>query len=384
VAVGQLPTDPDLPGRKRDHLRIALTGDVGFASLTTGLERHRVRARALPERDLADVDLSLALWGRRLAAPLLISCMTGGTSEAGPVNRALATAAQAHGVALGLGSGRVLLEAPPARRADLAAAAGFAVRDVAPDVLLLANLGAVQLHAHGPAACADLVAACGADALVLHLNAVQEAVQPRGDTGFAGLLDRIAATCAALDVPVVVKEVGFGLAPEDVAALAAAGVAGVDVAGAGGTNWARIEGARDDRAGRVAAAFADWGRPTAAAVTAARAVLDRHAAGGTRPRVAGGPRAGAREPGHDAVDGSGRVVLVASGGLRDGVDALKALCLGADVAGVARGLLAAGAEGPAAAVDAVGVLVDQLRIGAWAAGAGAVTDLTPDRLENLA
>ncbi len=275
------------------------------------------------------------------------------------MNRALATAAQAHGVALGLGSGRVLLEAAPARRAELAAAAGFAVRDIAPDVLLLANLGAVQLHTHGPAACADLAAACGADALVLHLNAVQEAVQPRGDTGFAGLLERIAATCAALDVPVVVKEVGFGLAPEDVAALAAAGVAGIDVAGAGGTNWARIEGARDDRAGRVAAAFADWGWPTAQAVTAARAVLDRHAA-------------------------ARRVVLVASGGLRDGVDALKALCLGADLAGVARGLLAAGAAGPDAAVEAVGVLVDQLRIGAWAAGAGAVTELTPDRLENLA
>lgn len=333
---------PDAGARKRDHLRLALTEQVG-STVTTGLERFAVRARALPERDLDDVDLSSELWGRRLAAPLLISCMTGGVSEAGEVNRALAAAAQAHGVALGLGSGRVVLE-------DWDRLASFQVRDVAPDVLLLANLGAVQLATYKPADCARLVEACGADALVLHLNAVQEAVQPGGDTGFAGLLERIAETCAALDVPVVVKEVGFGLAPEDVTALVTAGAAGVDVAGAGGTNWARVEGLRDDRAGRVAAAFADWGYATAQAVQAARAALD--------------------------AAGSG-ALLIGSGGVRDGVEAQKVLCLGADVAGVARGLLAAGAAGPDAAVEAVGVLVEQLRIGAWAAGAGSLTDLTP-------
>lgn len=333
--------------RKRDHLRLALDEEVGFATLTTGLERVHLAARALPEHDLSTVDLGRDLWGRRLAAPLLVSCMTGGVGEAGPVNRALAEAAQHHRVAFGLGSGRALLEDP-------AQAASFSVRDVAPDVLLLANLGAVQLHDHDAGACARLVAACGADGLVLHLNAVQEAVQPGGDTAFAGVLALVEALCAALDVPVIAKEVGFGMAPEDVARLVEAGVAGVDVAGAGGTNWARVEGLRDDRAGRVAAAFTDWGWPTAACVRSARAVLD-----------AGGPG----------------VLLVGSGGIRDGVAALKVLCLGADLAGVARGLLSAGAQGPEAATEAVGVLVEQLRVGAWAAGATHAADLGPALLQ---
>lgn len=350
--------------RKRDHLRLSLEGDIGFAATTTGLERFRVRARALPERDLRDVDLSIEVWGRRLAVPLLVSCMTGGVSEAGPVNRALAVAAQEHGVALGLGSGRLLLDQAGGRPSiEVDRLSGFQVRDVAPDVLLLANLGAVQLHQYGPADCARLVERCGADALVLHLNAVQEAVQVAaagsgsrpgtrgGDTDFAGLIGRIARLCEASPAPVIVKEVGFGLSSADVADLLDAGVAGVDVAGAGGTNWARVEGLRDDHAGRVAAAFADWGWPTADAVRAARDVLDQH--------------------------GRDDALLIGSGGLHHGVDALKVLCLGADLAGVARGLLAAGAAGPAAAVEAVGVLSEQLRIAAWAAGAGSVADLGP-------
>lgn len=333
--------------RKRDHLSLALSGDVGFATVTTGLERLRIRSRALPERDLEAVDLSAQVLGRTLAAPLLISCMTGGVSEAGAVNAALAVAAQRHRVALGLGSGRIILE-------DDAAAASFAVRHLAPDALLLANLGAVQLHEYDWRDCRRLVERCEADALVLHLNAVQEAVQPGGDTDFSGLVGRIAEVAERLDQPVVVKEVGFGLGPEDIALLASAGVAGIDVAGAGGTNWARIEGARDDRAGRVAAAFADWGWPTAVAVDRVRRELDR----------LGSP-----------------ALLIGSGGLADGVDALKVLCLGADLAGLARGLLAAGAAGAEAAVEAVGVLVEQLRIAAWAAGAGAVSDLEQELLE---
>jgi isopentenyl-diphosphate Delta-isomerase len=339
--------DDPLAARKREHLALSRSAEVGFSGLTTGLERVRVRARALPERDLGDVDLGLGLWGRRLRAPLLISSMTGGVGEAGPVNRALATAAQEHGVALGLGSGRILLEQPQA-------SGGFEVRDVAPDVLLLANLGAAQLERHGPDACAQLVARCGADGLIVHLNAVQEGVQRGGDTAFGGVLARLAALAGQLAVPLVVKEVGFGMAPEDVAALVDAGVAAVDVAGAGGTNWARVEGLRDERAGAIAAAFGDWGWPTAEAVRAARRVVDERGA---------------------------TTVVIGSGGLRHGVDALKVLCLGAHLAGVARGLLEAGARGPAAAVDAVGVLVEQLRIAAWACGAASVADLVGERLE---
>lgn len=341
-------SDPaDTAQRKRDHLRFALADEVVQGRTTTGFERVRVRPRALPERDLGAVDLSVACFGRTLAAPLLLSCMTGGTSEAGPVNRALAAAAQAHGVALGLGSARALLEAP-------AVADSFRVRDLAPDALVLANLGAVQLHQYGVDACRRVLGECGADVLVLHLNAVQEAVQPEGDTDFRGVLARIAEVCAGLEAPVVVKEVGFGLSGDDVRRLVDAGVAGVDVAGAGGTNWALIEGQRDTRAGRLAEAFADWGLPTADALRDARVALD------------------------DA--GASAVVLIASGGLRHGIDALKALCCGADLAGLARGVLAAAASGPAAASEAVGVLVDQLRIGMWAAGAASPADLGPHLL----
>ncbi|MPZ72322.1 MAG: type 2 isopentenyl-diphosphate Delta-isomerase [Nitriliruptorales bacterium] len=337
----------ELSSRKAQHLRLTLEGDVGFATLTTGLDDVRVMPRALPERDLEDVDLSVQRWGRRLAAPLLISCMTGGTSQAGAVNAALAVAAQQHRVGLGLGSGRVLLED--------SSAAGFAVRDLAPDALVLANLGAVQLHQYRAEDCRRLVELCQADGLVLHLNAVQEAVQPGGDTAYAGLLERIAGVCERLDVPVIVKEVGFGLSPDDVAALASAGVAGVDVAGAGGTNWAAVEGLRDPAAGGVAAAFRDWGLPTADAVAAAREALD----------------------GLAAAD----LVLIGSGGLRHGVDALKVLCLGADIAGIARGFLAAAAEGTDAATAAVGAVCRQLRIAAWAAGAATPADLTSALLQ---
>lgn len=342
-----MAADSGASARKRAHLEAVLGGDVGFRTVRTGLDDVALHARALPGRDLDDVDLSLELWGRRLAAPLMISCMTGGTGKAGAVNRALAVAAQEHGVALGLGSGRVLLENP--RRAE-----GFFLRDAAPDVLLAANLGAVHLREHGPDACADLVARCAADVLVLHLNAVQEAVQPEGDTRFGGLVEQIADVVQRSDVPVVVKEVGFGLAPDDVADLVAAGVSGVDVAGAGGTNWALVEGARDERAGAVAEAFADWGWPTAVAVVAARATLDE---------------LGAHE-----------TVLVGSGGLRHGVDALKVLCLGADVAAVAGAVLGAAAAGPEAASDAVGTMVDQLRIGAWAVGAATCAELETERI----
>ncbi len=335
---------PDSDQRKADHLRVVLTEQVGHVGITTGLETLRLNARALPETDLADVSLASTAFGRTLAAPVLISCMTGGTSQAGPVNAALAGAAAHHGVALGLGSGRSLLEGGDP--------ASFEVRDIAPDVPLLANLGAVQLPQVGVEGCRELLGLTRADVLVLHLNAVQEAVQPGGDTTFAGLLDRIAEVCAGLDVPVVAKEVGFGLAPADIEELLAAGVAGIDVAGAGGTNWATVEGHRDTRAGAVARAFAGWGWSTRESLEAAAA---------------------RRAP---------AVTLIASGGLADGVDGVKCLALGADLVGFGRRLLPAAAEGPAAVEEALGVLVEQLRVATWAVGATSVAELGPTHLRD--
>src|SRR3954470_6617416 len=251
------PSTAPAVDRKADHLALA-AGDGVLHEHGSGLAAVRLRHRALPGRDLGDVALGAALLGRDLQAPLLVSAMTGGTAEAVALNDRLARAATRHGVAMSLGSARPLLED------------GSLLRSYRPahrPPLLLANLGVVGLE---PEQAARAVALLEADALSLHLNPLQEAVQPEGDPSFADARDRIAAVVAALaPVPVVVKEVGFGLDAEDVRQLAGTGVAAIDVAGAGGTNWALVEGRRDPRAGRLAAAFAAWGRPTAEAVRGA-------------------------------------------------------------------------------------------------------------------
>lgn len=321
--------------RKADHLRLAAEpGALGSGS--TGLERLRLRHRALPERDLADVGLETELLGVALRAPIFVSAMTGGTAAAERINADLARAAAEHGVALTLGSGRPLLDDPELLRT---------YRSAARPPLLLANLGAAQLD---PARAARLVELLGADGLSIHLNPVQEAVQREGTPAFAGVAERIAAIVRALaPLPVVVKEVGFGMDPADVALLHAAGVAAVDVAGAGGTNWATIEGRRDGQAAAVAAAFGDWGVPTVEAVRGAVAVAPE-------------------------------LPVVASGGVRDGVEAAKCLALGARAAGLARPFLLAAQAGQASA--AVGAVVRQLQIATWAAGAASAAELTEEHL----
>jgi len=220
--------------RKADHIRINLTKNVQSA-LSNGLERFHFPHQALPEINLDEIDTKTELFGKRLAAPLLISSMTGGTKEAGSINRALAEAAQSAGIAMALGSMRPALESP-------ALAATFHVRSLAPSILLLANLGAVQLnYGYTVDHCRRAVELAEADALILHLNPLQEALQPEGNTRFAGLLKKIETVCRALSVPVVVKEVGWGIGAETARQLAAAGVAAIDVAGAGGTSWSQVE-----------------------------------------------------------------------------------------------------------------------------------------------
>jgi isopentenyl-diphosphate delta-isomerase len=334
---------PGIVDRKAEHIRINLEEDVAAKGVTTGFERYRFVHRALPEIDLEAVSLETSFLGRRLDAPLLFSCMTGGTPRARQINRTLAAAAQRHRVAMGLGSCRVLLEHPEVL-------ATFAVRDLCPNVPLLANLGAVQLNMGvGPAACRRIVDLLEADALVLHLNPLQEALQPEGDTRFAGLLGRIESLCASLEVPVVVKEVGWGIAPDLVAALFDAGVAAVDIAGAGGTSWSEVERHRiaDPVRARVAAAFADWGLPTADAIRLAREVAPR----GT---------------------------LIASGGIRSGVDVAMALALGADLAASAGSMLRAADEGEETLDAAVDEITDTLRIAMFCAGARDVGGLFRD------
>ena len=325
--------------RKADHLRIA-AGDGVAHDRGTGLGDVRLRHRGLPGRDLAAVDLTTTLLGVRLGAPLVVSAMTGGTREAQIVNGRLARAAAERGIALALGSGRALLDDPgllPTYRSEHR------------PPLLLANLGAVQLTGpDGPARAAALVELLGADGLTVHLNPVQEAVQPEGQPCFGGVAEAIARVVERLaPLPVVAKEVGFGLDAADVGELADAGVAAVDVAGAGGTNWALVEGRRDADAHAVAAAFADWGVATRDALIAALGA------------VRGRP-------------------VIASGGVRDGVEAAKCLALGASAVGFARPLLQAAQADRAG--EALDVLLAQLRIATWATGAPGASALGPGHL----
>ncbi len=337
--MGKVTTEGRTSARKADHIRINLEEDVR-SGLTTGLERYHFIHQALPELDLAEVDTRVLLFGKTLRAPLLISSMTGGTEAAQAINRTLATAAQSAGIAMGLGSQRAAIENP-----DLAPT--FRVRDVAPDILLFANLGAVQFnYGYGVDQCRRAVEMIQANALVLHLNAVQEAVQPEGDSNFSGLLKKIEAVCRALPVPVIGKEVGWGISEQAARQLASAGVAAIDVAGAGGTSWSQVEmhRAQAESQKRVAAAFIDWGIPTADAIQNVR-------------------RAAPHLP------------VIASGGLRDGVETAKCIALGASLCGLASPFLKAAAVSLDATVEAITELTRELRIAMFAAGAASIAQL---------
>lgn len=328
-----------LVSRKSDHIRINLEEDVR-SSLTTGLEQYRFIQRALPELDLEAIDQHQTLFGRVVHAPILISSMTGGTGEAGKINQVLAEAAQETRIVMGVGSQRAALEHPEV-------AATFQVRRYAPDILLLANLGAVQLnYGYGIDECQRAVDMIEADALILHLNALQEAVQPEGDTRFAGLAAKIEQVCKKLPVPVIAKEVGWGFSPADVRLLADAGVAAIDVAGAGGTSWSQVEmhRAKTDGQRRLAAAFIDWGIPTAEAIVNVRE---------TAPEM----------------------TIFASGGLRTGLEIAKSVALGASLGGMASPFLKAAVISVEATVETIHEIAHEIRICMFGAGAGDISAL---------
>ena len=334
--------------RKADHIRINLEEDV-VSGLTTGLEHYRFVHQALPELDLNAVDLSQELFGRTVRAPILISSMTGGTQEAGRINRILAEAAQEMRVVMGVGSQRAALE-------NDAVAETFRVRKFAPNIVLLANLGAVQLnYGYSIDHCRRAVDMIEADALILHLNALQEAVQPEGDTQFAGLADKIAEVCSVMPVPVIAKEVGWGISERAAKLLADGGVAAIDVAGAGGTSWSQVEKFRieDESLARVASAFRGWGIPTADSIE-----MVRKAAPGVK--------------------------IFASGGLRSGVDIAKCIALGASVGGMAGPFLKAAARSVEDTVQTIEEIRRELRICFFAAGAGSIKQMqqTPLIREN--
>ncbi|HEY7219775.1 MAG TPA: type 2 isopentenyl-diphosphate Delta-isomerase, partial [Candidatus Binatia bacterium] len=290
--------------RKKEHLELCLDTENVSSRSPTGFEAYRFVHNALPELDIDEIDLSTKFFGKRLKAPVLISSMTGGFDLARTVNRNLAAAAQELGLAMGIGSQRVAIEEP-------SAAASFQVRDLAPDILLFGNLGAVQLnYGYTVGHCRRAVSMIGADALILHLNVLQEAVQPEGNRNFKGLTDKISAVCRELEVPVVAKEVGNGISVDVAVRLQRAGVSAIDVAGKGGTSWSAVEAQRARKQGQpVDTAFADWGIPTEEALVSVRKALPE-------------------------------MPLIASGGIRSGVDIAKSIALGADMAAMGQPLLA--------------------------------------------
>ncbi|HMD88577.1 MAG TPA: type 2 isopentenyl-diphosphate Delta-isomerase [Anaerolineaceae bacterium] len=294
-----MPGDAGLPARKSDHIRINLEEDVR-SGITTGLEKYHFIHQALPELNLDEIDLSQKLFGKVLKAPILISSMTGGTKEAASINRVLAECAQKNGLAMGLGSQRAAIEHP-----ELAYT--YQIRKIAPDILLFANLGAIQLnYSYTLEHCKRAIDMVEADALILHLNALQEALQPEGDTRFGGLINKIEMVCRHLNVPVIAKEVGWGLSQTAARLLENAGVAAIDVAGAGGTSWSQVEMYRnkDEHQARIAAVFRDWGISTSDSIQTVHAVAPE-------------------------------MVIFASGGLRNGIDIAKCIALGARLGGIA-------------------------------------------------
>jgi isopentenyl-diphosphate delta-isomerase len=330
--------------RKSEHIRINLEEDVQ-SGLTSGLEQYIFIHRALPELDLKDVDLSVTLFDKLLSAPILISSMSGGTKEASKINQILATAAQETNVSMGVGSQRIALEQP--ELADT-----FKVRHQAPDILLFANIGAIQLnYGYGIDECQTAVDMIDANALILHFNALQEALQTEGQTHFAGLINKVEAICTSLSVPVIAKEVGWGFSKQDISLLAQAGVAAIDVAGAGGTSWSQVEmyRAQNDGGRKLAEAFSDWGIPT---VTAIQNALE----------VAPGMK------------------IIASGGLRSGVDIAKCLALGASLGGMAGPFLKAATESVEETINLINLIKQETSICMFATGSKTLDQLRQDKL----
>jgi len=339
--------DTNISKRKRDHININLEENVE-SGVTTGLEKFRLIHQALPEISLPEVDLSQRLFGKVLSVPLLVSSMTGGTDQAAKINRTLAAAAQEIGCCMGVGSQRAAIENPQV-------AETYQIRKYAPNILLFANLGAVQLnYGFGIEECQKAVDMIEADGLILHLNPLQEVLQKEGDTNFKNLINKISEIKSGVNVPVIVKEVGWGISRETAQKLFDAGVDAVDVAGAGGTSWSQVEMHRleDPFKAQTARAFIDWGIPTAISIQNVRSV----------------------DPGWP---------VFASGGLRTGIDVAKSLALGANLGGMAGIFLRAANESLEKTINLMEMIVEQIRIAMFASGSRTLQDLSREKLQEI-
>lgn len=335
--------------RKSDHLDAVLNRDVQAARVQTGLDRVAFVHVALPELHYDEIDVSTRFLGRRIAAPILISSMTGGPRASEAINRAIAEAANSIGVPFGVGSQRIALESR-----TLNAGLDSTLRRIAPNVPILSNVGAAQLVAWDDpvAACARAVAAIEADALIVHLNPLQEVVQEGGDRDWRGVLTAIEQVARRLTVPVIAKEVGAGISADMALRLWNAGVRVIDVAGAGGTSWAQVEAecATSAQHRAVASAFRDWGIPTAQAIVDVRRAC---------------PEA----------------TIIASGGIRSGLDIARSIRLGADLGAQAAGLLSQAIDGPEALVAHLETLIAQLKVACFCTGSANLAALRTAALQ---
>jgi isopentenyl-diphosphate delta-isomerase len=315
--------------RKADHIRICLEQKAQARVVTAGFEDVTFVHRALPEVDKQKIDLSTTFLGHKFAAPLMVGAMTGGTAEATRINAAVAEAVEKLHLGMGVGSQRAAVE-------DKTLEKTFAVaRKKAPNAFIIANIGGVQLvHGYGLKEVKRVVEMVDADAVAVHLNALQEAVQPEGQTNFKGVLAKIGEVAAALDKPVIVKETGSGISAEDAEKLAAAGVKAIEVAGAGGTSFAAVEYYRSEGEANsvqryLGETFWDWGIPTVASLAETTQTV--------------------------------KVPVVASGGVRSGTDIAKALALGACLAGVSQPVLEAAVKSAEEVEAVLSLFVEELR-----------------------
>jgi isopentenyl-diphosphate delta-isomerase len=336
-----------LAKRKDEHLSIILENKQRHSDKSTGFESVEFEHCALPDLNLDEIEVSGSFLGKLINAPVIVSSMTGGPLRAATINENVAIACEELKLPFAVGSQRIAI--------DQSGSAGLnkALRQLAPSVPILGNIGAAQLNlCYGIDEARRAVEMIDADALYIHLNPLQEAIQPEGDRNWSGLFDKIAAVADALHVPVAVKEVGFGISPSLALRFVEAGIDIIDVAGAGGTNWATVEAARadDHKQKLLGNTFANWGIPTANAVISARAAC---------------PCA----------------TIIASGGIKSGLDVAKAIRAGADLVGQAAGLLPSANNSPEALIDHLSVLIKELQITCFCTGSKDLIELKTARLQ---
>jgi isopentenyl-diphosphate delta-isomerase len=335
--------------RKKEHLKIALSGKAQVGS--NGFELYKYTHNSLPEIDFDKIETSTTFLNKKVTHPFFISCMTGGILEGGKLNINLSKAAEKHGIALGIGSQRAAIEAPQLSKY-------YNVRKYAPTIPILANIGLVQLN-YGYVIkeflrCVDMIKA---DALVVHINPLQEVIQPEGNRNWSGLLEKLEKLTKNLNVPIIVKEVGFGMSENVIQRLIKVGVCYIDCAGWGGTNWAMVEGLRGKADKETGSLFADWGIPTAESIENFNKVKQKFF--------------------------KNNISLLASGGIRNGIEIAKCLSLGAVMVGIATPFAKAGVKSPEAVGELIEKYAEQLKITMFGVGAKNIEQLKNIKLQKV-